>query len=143
MNLFEELGLDRRKYTRCPVTVDGEIFLEEQSLPIVIKNISEAGIGFEVDKEVFRAAQFRLNEIICIQFVDNYNWDADEYADTVIVKLKIVRIVENNTSFFIGGSVICIDTENDYFRYVNDKKIAHILTITANNRKVLSSIRAY
>ena len=124
------LYADRRGPIRYPVTIDGEIYFGTKGAPIRVTDISEEGIGFEIDKDVFHQIGLHIGNTIYIQFADDYNWDDDEFETVLMLQTQIKRICENKESFSVGGVITQRSTGLDSLKCIYDRKVTHFITIT-------------
>lgn len=131
--------MDRRRYSRIPVEIDGNIVLSGIEKRIKIDNISESGIGFyldETDTSDERDLVFKIGERVEIQFVDTYNFEKDEYVSIQTVVGIVAQVRQDSSSIYIGCSIDIRDCADgtDYPYYVEHRKSCRFVTIARNMR---------
>ncbi len=129
---------DRRVYSRLPVNLKGNIFMSGEEKSITISNISEKGIGFYVDDNCYEDLKYKPDDLINIQFVDEYAFESEHYTSIQTLVGRIVQVRRENERYYVGCFIdvkLCPHISDfDYPYYVEHRKSCNYVNVVKYTR---------
>ncbi len=112
--------VEKRIYSRMPVEIVGNLFVEHNEIPIIIYNISDRGVGFRyLYRDCPEDFRVKKNQKICIVF---YDPDERLFHDNAVQQCEftVIQTRDHTKHSYVGGKLTF--SETNYSQYVLDKK---------------------